>query len=29
MLKLPPVSQCEGIRCSIGECPVEQCEKER
>lgn len=28
MLKLPPVSQCEGIRCSIGECPVEQREKE-
>lgn len=28
MLKLPPVSQCEGIRCSVGECPVEQCEKE-
>lgn len=22
MLKLPPVSQCEGIRCSIGRCPV-------
>lgn len=23
MLKLPPVSHCEGIRCSIGRCPVE------
>lgn len=23
MLKLPPVSLCEGIRCSIGRCPVE------
>lgn len=23
MLKLPPVSHCEGIRCSIGECPGE------
>lgn len=23
MLKLPPISHCEGIRCSIGRCPVE------